>query len=41
MDELTDYDKFEQVVTRLDPGSRLLRTWTLQGGVSAQASARN
>lgn len=39
MDELTDYDKFEQVVTRLDPGSKLLHMWMLKGGISAQVSA--
>jgi aminoglycoside phosphotransferase (APT) family kinase protein len=32
-------DKFEQLVQRIDPRSRLLRTWELKGGVSAQVTA--
>jgi aminoglycoside phosphotransferase (APT) family kinase protein len=32
-----DY-KFEQVVHKIDPQSKLLRTWKLQGGVSAQVT---
>jgi aminoglycoside phosphotransferase (APT) family kinase protein len=32
-------DKFEQLVQRIDPRSRLLRTWELNGGVSAQVTA--
>jgi aminoglycoside phosphotransferase (APT) family kinase protein len=31
--------KFEQVVHKLDPQSKLLRTWELKGGVSAQVTA--
>ncbi|HEY3342067.1 MAG TPA: aminoglycoside phosphotransferase family protein [Anaerolineae bacterium] len=31
--------KFQQVVHRIDPHSTLLRTWELQGGVSAQVTA--
>ncbi len=31
--------KFEQVVQKLDPQSKLLRTWELKGGVSAQVTA--
>src|SRR5215204_3476046 len=31
--------KFEQVVHKLDPQSRLLRAWELKGGVSAQVTA--
>lgn len=32
-------DKFEQVVQKIDPQSKLLRTWELKGGVSAQVTA--
>ena len=31
--------KFEQVIQRIDPQSRLLRIWGLKGGVSAQVTA--
>jgi len=31
--------KFEQVVQRMDPHCKLLRTWKLKGGVSAQVTA--
>jgi len=31
--------KFDQVVQKLDPQSKLLRTWELKGGVSAQVTA--
>src|SRR6266571_382244 len=31
--------KFEQVVQKIDPQSKLLRTWELKGGVSAQVTA--
>ncbi len=31
--------KFEQVVQKIDPQSKLLRTWKLTGGVSAQVTA--
>lgn len=31
--------KFEQLVRRMDPSSKLRRTWALSGGVSAQATA--
>jgi len=31
--------KFEHVVQKIDPQSKLLRTWELQGGVSAQVTA--
>lgn len=31
--------KFAQVVQRIDPRNRLLRVWTLEGGVSAQMTA--
>jgi aminoglycoside phosphotransferase (APT) family kinase protein len=31
--------KFEQVVQKIDPQSKLLRTWELKGGVSAQMTA--
>src|ERR1019366_1719312 len=36
---LNDYDKFEQVVQKIHPHNKLLRTWKLQGGVSAQITA--
>ncbi len=32
-------NKFEQVVQKMDPQSKLLRTWELKGGVSAQVTA--
>src|SRR5215471_5539522 len=32
-------NKFEQVVHKLDPHSKLLRTWALKGGISAQVTA--
>lgn len=32
-------DAIEQVIQRLAPGSQLLRTWSLHGGVSAQVTA--
>jgi aminoglycoside phosphotransferase (APT) family kinase protein len=32
-------NKFEQVVQKIDPQSKLLRTWELKGGVSAQVTA--
>ena len=31
--------KFEQVIQKIDPQSKLLRTWELKGGVSAQVTA--
>jgi aminoglycoside phosphotransferase (APT) family kinase protein len=39
MTEAQEDKKFEQVVQRLDPQSKLLRTWKLKGGVSAQVTA--
>ena len=39
MTESKEDAKFEQVVHKLDPQSRLLRTWELKGGVSAQVTA--
>jgi aminoglycoside phosphotransferase (APT) family kinase protein len=35
----TEDRKFEQVVQKIDPHSKLLRTWELKGGVSAQVTA--
>jgi aminoglycoside phosphotransferase (APT) family kinase protein len=35
----TEDTKFAQVVQKLDPHSKLLRTWELKGGVSAQVTA--
>lgn len=35
----TENNKFQQVVQKLDPHSKLLRTWELKGGVSAQVTA--
>lgn len=39
MAEANEDKKFEQVVQRVDPRSKLLRTWKLTGGVSAQVTA--
>lgn len=39
MTQSTEDDKFEQLVQKVEPGSRLLRTWRLEGGVSAQVTA--
>ncbi len=39
MTEAKEDTKFEQVVQKLDPQSRLLRTWELKGGVSARVTA--
>jgi aminoglycoside phosphotransferase (APT) family kinase protein len=33
------HDKFEQLVQKIDPQSKLLRAWELKGGVSAQVTA--
>ena len=35
----TEDNKFAQVVQKIDPHSKLLRTWELKGGVSAQVTA--
>src|SRR5260221_6825693 len=37
--EAKEDTKFEQVVHKLDPQSKLLRTWELKGGVSARVTA--
>lgn len=34
-----DSDKFHQLLQKLEPQSKLLRTWSLTGGVSAQVTA--
>ena len=39
MTEANEASKFEQVVHKMDPHSKLLRTWKLKGGVSAQVTA--
>ncbi len=39
MTDSEDGERFEWLVRRLDPGSRLLRTWPLHGGVSARVTA--
>lgn len=39
MSESKDDSKFEQLVLKIDPQSRLLRTWELTGGVSARVTA--
>lgn len=39
MTELQEVAKFAQVLHKIDPHSQLLRTWQLQGGVSAQVTA--
>jgi len=38
MAESKEDEKFEQVVHRIDPQSKLLRTWQLNGGVSAHVT---
>ncbi len=39
MTQSKEGDKFEQLVQKIDPESRLLRTWEMKGGVSAQVTA--
>jgi aminoglycoside phosphotransferase (APT) family kinase protein len=40
MERYSSYnDKFAQVAQKLDPQSRLLRAWKLEGGISAQVTA--
>src|SRR5579872_6184424 len=39
MTELQEDEKFERVVHKIDPQSRLLRSWELKGGVSARVTA--
>ena len=39
MTKLIDHKKFEQVVHKVDPQSKLLRAWELTGGLSAQVTA--
>ena len=39
MTESKEDKKFEQVIHKIDPQSKLLRTWELQGGVSARVTA--
>jgi aminoglycoside phosphotransferase (APT) family kinase protein len=39
MTEAKEDNKFEQVVQKIDAQSKLLRTWKLKGGVSAQVTA--
>jgi len=39
MTESKDIKKFEQVVQKIDPQSKLLRTWELKGGISARMMA--
>jgi aminoglycoside phosphotransferase (APT) family kinase protein len=36
---IEEYNKFEQVVHKTDPRSKLLRAWKLEGGVSARVTA--
>jgi aminoglycoside phosphotransferase (APT) family kinase protein len=36
---MAEDQKFEQLVQKIDPQSKLLRTWQLKGGVSAQVTA--
>lgn len=36
---MTNNNLFEQVVKKIDPQSKLLHTWTMTGGVSAQVTA--
>jgi len=39
MTESKEIKKFEQVVHKIDPQSKLLRTWKLKGGISARVMA--
>ncbi|HEY4553761.1 MAG TPA: phosphotransferase, partial [Bacillaceae bacterium] len=39
MSEQLEKGKFEQLVQRINPGNKLLRTWELKGGISAQVTA--
>jgi hypothetical protein len=39
MTESKEDKKFEQLVQKIDPHSKLLRTWALKGGISAQVTA--
>ena len=39
MPEPNDHSKFEQLLLKIDPQSRLLHTWELTGGVSARVTA--
>src|SRR5690349_18889156 len=39
MTESRDVQKFEQLVQKFDPQSRLLSAWELKGGVSARVTA--
>jgi hypothetical protein len=39
MTKAKEDNRFEQVVQKLDPHSKLLHTWKLKGGVSAQVTA--
>src|SRR5260370_26486544 len=39
MRESKEAKKFEQVAQKMDPQSKLLRTWELKGGISAQVTA--
>ena len=39
MTKSTEDQKFEQLVQKIAPQSRILRTWQLEGGVSAQVTA--
>jgi aminoglycoside phosphotransferase (APT) family kinase protein len=39
MTEAKESKKFEQVIQKIDPQSKLLRTWELKGGISARVMA--
>ncbi len=39
MSELKEAEKFGKIVQRIVPQSRLLRAWSLKGGISAQVTA--
>ena len=39
MSESKKHHKFEQLIQKIDPHSKLLRAWALKGGVSAQVTA--
>ncbi|MBR8645501.1 hypothetical protein KEH51_19495 [[Brevibacterium] frigoritolerans] len=35
---INEYDKFEQLVKKLDQGNKLIRAWELMGGISANVT---
>ena len=39
MTESKEENRFKQLVQKMEPQSKLLRTWELKGGISAQVTA--